>query len=202
MKNEVPQGIAILGATLLSKSEAENLLSPHELDCFWLRDMDKHGNAYYAANCSISSMCPDGGIALVRPALKIKIQDSTISIGDTFDVGPFEFKILSEDTAWMHIHNLGPMKFQSRKATFVNYEHSDVKCVVDNFYKRYCGRNNAAKYLTVKELIEKLKQFPEDAPVMVQYRDDGGCYQGADTEFELYQLPQSVDGIPKGTVLL
>lgn len=197
-------GITILGATLLSKDEAEDLLSPHELDCFWLRDMDKYGNTYYAAQCAIFSMCPDGGLALVRPALNIKITDPSIHIGDTFDVGPYEFKIISSTIAWMHVHDLGPMKFHSKKSAFVDYEHSDTKVVVDKFFMRYCvgNTNSGNKFLTIRELIEKLKQFPEDAPVMVQYRDDGGCYQGADTEFELYQLPQSVDGIPEGTVLL
>lgn len=38
--------------------------------------------------------------------------------------------------------------------------------------------------MTVKELIEALKQYDENADVVVQYRDDGGVYYGTDSDIE------------------
>lgn len=36
--------------------------------------------------------------------------------------------------------------------------------------------------MTVKELIEELKQYDENADVVVQYRDSGGAYLGTDSD--------------------
>jgi hypothetical protein len=36
--------------------------------------------------------------------------------------------------------------------------------------------------MTVQELIDRLSQFPKDMKVVVQYRDDGGDYNGIDDE--------------------
>lgn len=35
--------------------------------------------------------------------------------------------------------------------------------------------------MTVEELIEELKKYPKGMEVVVQYRDDGGDYEGYDT---------------------
>lgn len=35
--------------------------------------------------------------------------------------------------------------------------------------------------MTVEDLIEELKKYPKDMEVVIQYRDDGGCYYGYDT---------------------
>lgn len=40
--------------------------------------------------------------------------------------------------------------------------------------------------MTVQELIEELKKLPQDMPVVVQYRDDGGCYDGYDEDVRIY----------------
>lgn len=40
--------------------------------------------------------------------------------------------------------------------------------------------------MTVAELIERLKEFPQDMEVAVQYRDDGGCYSGQDEDILLH----------------
>lgn len=34
--------------------------------------------------------------------------------------------------------------------------------------------------MTVKELIERLQELPENAEVQIQYRDSGGIYEGTD----------------------
>lgn len=36
--------------------------------------------------------------------------------------------------------------------------------------------------MTIEELIGKLKEYPKDMEVVIQYRDDGGCYYGCDDE--------------------
>lgn len=40
--------------------------------------------------------------------------------------------------------------------------------------------------MTVAELIERLKEMPQDMEVAVKYRDDGGCYSGEDEDILLY----------------
>lgn len=40
--------------------------------------------------------------------------------------------------------------------------------------------------MTVNELIEKLREFPDDMFVEINYRDDGGFYCGSDDEFCFY----------------
>lgn len=39
--------------------------------------------------------------------------------------------------------------------------------------------------MTVKELIEKLKELPEDSVVGIQHRDNGGFYPTFDLDFEI-----------------
>ena len=58
--------------------------------------------------------------------------------------------------------------------------------------------------MKVSELIEKLKEMPQDADVAVKYRDDGGSYYGCDYDIEPYVSDKQdcKDGVEIGTVLL
>lgn len=58
--------------------------------------------------------------------------------------------------------------------------------------------------MTVAELIEQLKQMPQNAQVAVKYRDDGGSYYGCDYDVEPFvnDIPKNKEGVEIGTVLL
>lgn len=56
--------------------------------------------------------------------------------------------------------------------------------------------------MTVKELIEQLKEMPQDAQVAVKYRDDGGSYYGCDYDVEPFVNDVPKEGVEIGTVLL
>lgn len=58
--------------------------------------------------------------------------------------------------------------------------------------------------MKVSELIEKLKEMPQDAKVAVKYRDDDGSYWGCDYDVEPFvnDIPQKREGVEIGTVLL
>lgn len=57
------------------------------------------------------------------------------------------------------------------------------------------------KCTKVHELIQVLKEMPQDAEVAVKYRDDGGCYSGCDFDIvpDVNEWDRTVD---KGVVLL
>lgn len=58
--------------------------------------------------------------------------------------------------------------------------------------------------MTVKELIEELKNHNEDALVAVKYRDDGGCYSGCDYDIKPFVNGREVywSDIEEGVVIL
>ena len=58
--------------------------------------------------------------------------------------------------------------------------------------------------MTVAELIEMLKEMPQDAKVAVKYRDDGGSYYGCDYDVEPFvnDIPEDKEGVEMGVVLL
>lgn len=56
--------------------------------------------------------------------------------------------------------------------------------------------------MTVAELIEMLKEMPQDAKVAVKYRDDGGSYYGCDYDVEPYINLSHKEDVEIGTVLL
>ena len=57
------------------------------------------------------------------------------------------------------------------------------------------------KRMKVQELIQVLKEMPQNAEVAVKYRDDGGCYPGCDFNIvpNVNEWDRTVD---KGVVLL
>ncbi len=55
--------------------------------------------------------------------------------------------------------------------------------------------------MKVQDLIQVLKEMPQNAEVAVKYRDDGGCYSGCDFNIvpNVNEWDRTVD---KGVVLL
>ena len=141
------KNVKILGATLLSKEEAETLLTQEEREYFesnggwWLRSpgddfyftcyvyIDGYVTSYYYTYRTDVS---------VRPALKIDISNSDIELGDTFTFGGKEFKILTPELAWMYNDDIGKCAFREDwEALNANmYEASDVKKFVDAWFTK------------------------------------------------------------------
>ena len=133
----------LLRATLLSKEEATSFLTQKEREYsawWWLRSPY---DSYYA------TVVDSGGWAynfyyvtytirgIVRPALIINLESSDLKIGDIFEFGGKEFKILSPTIAWMHKDDIGRCAFRTDwKADNANdYESSDVKKFVDEWFE-------------------------------------------------------------------
>lgn len=135
----------IKGATLLSLDEAASLLTAEErcyCSTWWLRTPGFISNyaCYVFSNGSVNYY----GFNVfnfyigVRPALIInRIESSGWKVGDIFEFGGKEFKILSPKLAWMYKDDIGRCAFRkSFKADDANnYEVSDVKKFVDNWFE-------------------------------------------------------------------
>lgn len=137
--------INIIGATLLSLEEAEkalSLLSEFEKlypRSWWLRTPGSYDRwAHCVARTGI--IYTDGSFVntsnrCVRPALKIKINDPDIQKGDTFLFGGYEFKVISEDLAWMYKNDIGfcPFRYDAGAEDANDYEASDIKKYVEEW---------------------------------------------------------------------
>lgn len=135
-------GLKIIGATLLSLNEADQL--PSELrkyhNWWWLRNSSY---IYYRAACvDHRGYFIDGGYFVddysnvVRPALQIKKPNSSnLKIGDVFEFGGKTFKIISNNLAFC-LSDIGTCAFRRNwKAEDANdYEKSDVKKYVDEWF--------------------------------------------------------------------
>lgn len=125
VKTTVEREIEIIGATLLSIEDLDYLSLEDELcfaDSWWLRspsyDSDVAIYFYYR-----DDDFPDYGNSkvdrchCVRPALKIKnIESSNMSVGDVFELGGYEFKIVSENLAWMYKQCIGSSSFNRSRS--------------------------------------------------------------------------------------
>lgn len=135
----------ILGATLLSKEEAETLLPKRKRkyhSYWWLRTPSKKFS--YIA-CDVE---PDGFIGsgngvtdetnAIRPALRINITSSNFKVGNTFMFGDKKFKILSPTLAFIYNDEIGHCAFRKdQNAEDANiYEASDVKKFVDAWFAK------------------------------------------------------------------
>lgn len=144
--------IEITGATLLSIEEAKKYLSPEDRqyeNWWWLRSP---GND----SCNAAYVRDDGDIShygdyvgdsdgCVRPALKIKnLKSSGMSIGDVFELNDdilnlrYEFKIISENLAWIYKQEIGmrAFNFTNENKCSNDYETSGIKNCVDLWYSR------------------------------------------------------------------
>ena len=154
------RSLKITRATLLSIEESENLLTNEERSyhCWWwLRspgyfsynaaDVSSDGDVYYYG------IYVDDGYRCVRPALQISnLKSSDLQIGDTFEVGDYNFRVISENLAWMYAQDIGQHIFD--KKTNI-YEQSEIKQFVDDWF------DEEIKPLLPKELDFSKVKFEE-----------------------------------------
>lgn len=135
--------LEIHGATLLSVEEAEELLTKDERkyhNWWWLRSPGYF--QYYAAY-----VLPSGSVlrygsyvrtddVCIRPALKISnLESSNLKIGDLFEFGGKQFKIISDTLAFC-LDDIGTGCFRDDgEAKNANiYKESDIKKYIDNWF--------------------------------------------------------------------
>lgn len=142
IKSTVEEELEITGATLLSIEEAEESLTEEERKhtCYyWLRSPGF--NSSYAAHAYFDGEIDSYGYSVnnalaVRPALQItNLESSNLEIGDTFELGDFEFKVISDNLAWMHKQDIGGYVFNNYFNNGNDYETSDVKKFVDKWFE-------------------------------------------------------------------
>jgi len=143
IKSTVKEELEIVGATLLSIEEAEEYLTRVEraYDCWWwLCSPSRFSYCATLVYCDgdiigYGDSVHDGGIC-VRPALQIKnLESSNFEIGNTFQIDDYEFKIISDNLAWMYKQDIGHYAFNEDYEKGNDYETSDVKKVVDKWFK-------------------------------------------------------------------
>lgn len=136
--------IEILGATLLSIDEAENLLTKEDMcyDCWWWLRSKGYDSFYVSYVDGFGDVHDDADVddiyGCVRPVLKIDITGTDFKIGDVFMFGDKKFKIISENIAWMYCSDIGVYQFRYDYCS-VNandYEKSDIKKFVDKWFER------------------------------------------------------------------
>ena len=140
------RNLKIVGATLLSVEEAENLLTMEDrrYGCWWwLRSPGYLSN--YAAYVYRGGVVGyrGGGVAhgnrCVRPVLQISnlqssnFQSSNLLIGDVFEVGGWKFKVISKNLAWLYEQDIGKHIFDAKTNI---YEQSKIKQFVDDWFER------------------------------------------------------------------
>ena len=133
--------IKILGSTLLSVEEAENLLTKEnrKYHCWWrLRSPGRLSK--YAADVRTDGAVNYSGDGVyydnfcVRPALEISnLESSNLLIGDVFEVGDYKFRVISEDLAWLYEQDIGQHRFDEKTNI---YEQSEIKQFVDDWFER------------------------------------------------------------------
>lgn len=133
---EIESDITFNGATLLSLDEAENFLTEVERMysfCWWLRTP-----GYFSSNVCIVDF--DGSILSngdgadyyngIRPALVIS-NLGDFKVGEMFNIGSYQFKIISPNLAWLYKQDIGEIVFGITN----DYEKSHAKKVVDSWYE-------------------------------------------------------------------
>ncbi len=133
--------LEITGATLLSVEEAKEFLTKKERKYsrwWWLRSPGYI--QIYAADVN-----RDGGVGelghgvddagdAVRPALKIlNLEKSNFAIGDIFKINGYDFKIISQNLAWLYRQDIGLEFFDSKSN---DYEKSHIKKYVDDWFEK------------------------------------------------------------------
>ena len=137
------KNLKIHGATLLSVEEAKNLLTkenreyPH-CDWWWLRSpgtgSNRAASVDFDGDVTYNGDFVDYDNFCVRPALQISVlKSSNLKIGDTFDVGDYKFRVISEDLAWMYEQDIGDHRFDEETNV---YGQSEIKQFVDDWFER------------------------------------------------------------------
>jgi len=130
---------AITGATLLSVYEAEKYLSKSEREYskwWWLRSPGFY--SYHTPSVDYDGYICGFSVntrGFVRPALVItNLKSSNLSVGDTFKINGYEFKIISNTLAWLYKQDMGYYPFNKNAEEGNNYNTSDIKKYVDNWF--------------------------------------------------------------------
>lgn len=74
----------------------------------------------------------------VRPVLTINAIKGSYKIGDRFRIKDYEFEIISNNKAWLYRQDIGYSNFDDN---FKDYKHSDIKKMIDNWYKELVKEN-------------------------------------------------------------
>lgn len=157
----------ILGATLLTKEEAEQL--PERLkkydDWWWLKSPSRYsdGAMYVSTSCCISYK---GVLSVgkVRPVLVISsLESSGLKIGDTFNFRDKKFEIISNDKAFC-LGDIGHCAFRQGLG-FNVYEKSSIKRYVDEWFKESIKESNnedKEKEIDKENEIKKIEKIKEE----------------------------------------
>lgn len=129
----------INGATLLSFDDYQNIKVIHKFDSnvWWLRTPSKRKqDGEYAVICSSKygslGDVPISHYADVCPALKISNYGSNrLELFSTFEINGYEFKIISNDIAWLYKGNIGNTYFDEYSN---KYGQSHIKKYVDDWF--------------------------------------------------------------------
>lgn len=154
--------LEIKGATLLSVEEAELIVPAQRYyeKAWWLRS--KGNETYHAAYVhTTGDINRDGGFVshtgmCLRPALIINLENSLLKVGDTFKFKGKEFKIISNNLAWMHESDIGFSLFSNNcHSPFANiYSNSNIKKIVDEWYNSLIQRRNIECQLKINSATE------------------------------------------------
>jgi len=135
----------ITGATLLSIEEASEYLTYKERKYdfwWWLRspgdDSDCAANVDTSGSISDYGNLVSYGNVYVRPALQIKnLKSTNLLVGDTFRIIEYEFKVISNDLAWMYDSHIGQYPFNKNSEGGNDYNTSDIKWYVDKWFNAF-----------------------------------------------------------------
>lgn len=133
--------IEVLGATLLSAMEAATLLTKEEREYAHYWWLSTPGNDDYCV-CFVDY---DGLVMAngyhahfygdVRPALIINLDSSELKVGDVFQFGNRDFKILTPSLAWMYKDDIGRQPFRKDWGfAATDYKTSDIKKFIDEWF--------------------------------------------------------------------
>lgn len=144
--------IEITGATLLSLEEYNNYknIIPHLDKNWWLRSPG-YRSRDAAFVYGVDGYVFDNGFNVpnpfgVRPVLQINLSSSNLSVGDEFVIGKHKFTVISESYAISN-SNIGwcPFRKDYKADNANNYEASDVKKFVDEWYEELTKEHEISK---------------------------------------------------------
>lgn len=153
IEQKITENLEIDNATLLTIEEATQLSEElkNYIDLWWLRSPGYFSDcgAYVGIcgfidryGCNVSYDC-----VLTRPALKISnLQSSNFQVGDRFEFGGKPFQIISNSLAFC-LTDIGNHCFREdlRAKDVTDYEKSDIKKYVDEWFNDFCFRGERNK---------------------------------------------------------
>lgn len=160
--------IEFSGAILLSKDEAEFLLSKEEREYkayWWLRTPGGSNKTMCDVNIYGYISYNSGYVYItdssIRPALIVS-NLGNFHVGDTFYLDKWEFKIISPTLAWLHKQDIGESMFGDTD----DYMTSRVKKIVDEWYTKLMKKCKSFERMEklVKDLFDCQIEMCETLP--------------------------------------